>query len=59
VVTSGGYSHTHATSIALAYLRPEFLAAGTVVEISILGASRQAIVQESCLFDPAGGRLLG
>ena len=57
VVTSGGYSHTYATSIALAYLKPEFLAAGTTVAITILGENRSAIVQESCLFDPTGMRL--
>jgi len=59
VVTSGGYSHTYASSIALAYLKPEYLAAGTVVEVTILGENRKAVVQESCLFDPSGKRLRG
>jgi len=57
VVTSGGYSHSYSTSIALAYLKPEFLPAGTAVEITILGEARKAIVQETCLFDPSGNRL--
>ncbi|NOX70458.1 MAG: FAD-dependent oxidoreductase [Gammaproteobacteria bacterium] len=59
VVTSGGYSHTYATSVALAYLKPEFLVAGTRVEINVMGESCGAIVQETCLFDPDGTTLRG
>jgi len=54
VVTSGGYSHTFTSSVALAYLKPEFLAAGTILEITILGENCKAVVQESCLFDSSG-----
>jgi dimethylglycine dehydrogenase len=58
-VMAGGYGHTVAKSIALAYLPLEHTADGTEVEVEILGDRRPARVVEQPLYDPAGERLRG
>ncbi len=52
VVTSGGWSPTFETSVALAYLRPSVARPGQTVEIEIFGARRAATVRRSPLYDP-------
>ena len=58
-VASGGYGHTVAESIALAYLPTAFLEPGTELAVEILGECRPARVVEPPLFDPENERLLG
>ncbi len=57
IVTSGGWSFTLARSVALAYVRPGFAAAGTRLEIEIFGERRAATVGAEPLFDPQNERL--
>jgi dimethylglycine dehydrogenase len=56
-VTSGGYGHALDTSIALAYLPPDYTEPGTEVTVDILGERRPARVVEQPLYDPAHERL--
>jgi dimethylglycine dehydrogenase len=56
-VASGGYGHTIATSIALAYLPVEHAAAGTRLQVTVNGERREAVVRTQPLLDPAGERL--
>jgi dimethylglycine dehydrogenase len=58
-VSSGGYGHTVAKSIALAYLPVEHASAGTELEVSILGERRRAVVAVQPLYDPGNVRLRG
>jgi len=57
-VTSGGYSHYSAASVALGYV-PAELATDTSgnFEIEIIGQRRPACLQLEPLFDPAGKRM--
>ena len=57
-VSAGGYGHTIAKSIALAYLPVAHSAVGTRLEVAIHGERRPATVTEQPLFDPEGRRLL-
>jgi dimethylglycine dehydrogenase len=57
IVTSGGYGHWIGKSLALAYLDVEAGAAGTTLEVEILGERRPARVVADCLFDPENDRL--
>ena len=57
IVTSGGWSFTLNKSIALAYVRPQFEAPGTQLEIEIFGTRRSATVGSEPLFDPRNERL--
>ncbi|MFM7821076.1 MAG: aminomethyltransferase family protein [Actinomycetota bacterium] len=57
IVTSGGWSFTLDKSIALAYVRPEFEASGTKLEIEIFGERKPATVGQEPLFDPRNERL--
>ena len=57
-VMAGGYGHTVGQSIALAYLPVGLTAAGTALEVEILGDRLPACVVEQPLYDPAGERLL-
>jgi dimethylglycine dehydrogenase len=43
--------------VALAYVRPEFEAAGTKLEIEIFGERKKATVGQEPLFDPRNERL--
>ena len=54
---AGGYGHVVGKSIALAYL-PTELAAGTELEVEILGERRPARVVSQPLYDPENTRLL-
>jgi dimethylglycine dehydrogenase len=49
--------HVVAATIALAYLPIELAAAGTPLEIDVLGEWRRATVTEVPLLDPANERL--
>ena len=50
--TSGYYGHTLKQSLAIGYVRPEFAATGTELEIEILGARRRATVLIESPYDP-------
>jgi len=57
-VASGGYGHTVEKSIAFAYIPVAHAAAGTELEVEILGERRPALVVEEALYDPKNERLL-
>ena len=57
IITSGGWSFTLNKSVALAYVRPEFEAPGTKVEIEIFGSRKSATIGLEPLFDPKNDRL--
>jgi dimethylglycine dehydrogenase len=57
-VAAGGYGHTVAKTIALAYLPTAYLEPGTDLEVKILGARRSARVVKQPLYDPKNERLL-
>jgi dimethylglycine dehydrogenase len=56
-VMTGGYGHTMGRAIALAYLPTEYAAAGTELEVEILGERRPARVVSTPLYDPQNLRL--
>ncbi len=56
-VTSGGYGHAVAKSVAYAYLPPERAVPGTRGEIDVFGAWVGAEVVREPLWDPAGERI--
>ncbi len=51
-ISSAGYGHRVQKNLAYAFVKPEFAALGTRVEVGILGQRYTAIVTESCLYDP-------
>ena len=53
VATSGGYGHTVAQSLAFANVDAAFSAAGTVLQVELLGEMCQAIVVADPVWDPA------
>jgi 4-methylaminobutanoate oxidase (formaldehyde-forming) len=57
-VTSGGYGHRVARSIAYAYL-PAALTPGDRVEVAVFGDWIGAEVAREPLYDPAGERIRG
>jgi dimethylglycine dehydrogenase len=57
-VSAGGYGHTVAKTIALAYLPLAHVAPGSELEVEILGARCPARVVEQPLYDPKNERLL-
>jgi len=57
IATSGGWSFTLEQSIALGYVRPEFEAPGTKLEIEIFGKRVPVTVRAEPLFDPKNERL--
>jgi dimethylglycine dehydrogenase len=57
LVTSGGYGYRLQQSIALAYVRTDLAAPGTVLGIDILGTRRRAVVASEPLYDPQNLRL--
>jgi len=59
LVTSAGWSFTLGQSVALAYVRPQFEAPGTKLDIEIFGSRRSATVGREPLFDQENARLRG
>jgi dimethylglycine dehydrogenase len=57
LVTSGGYGYRLNCSIALAYVRTDLTAAGTELEVEILGERCRAVVAREPLYDPDNLRL--
>jgi dimethylglycine dehydrogenase len=57
LVTSGGFGYRLKQSIALAYVRTDLSAAGTELEVEILGVRRRAVVAREPLYDPENLRL--
>jgi dimethylglycine dehydrogenase len=57
LVTSGGYGYRLKQSIALAYVRTDLAAPGTVLGVEILGTRRRAVVASEPLYDPQNLRL--
>jgi dimethylglycine dehydrogenase len=56
-ITSGGYGHCMAKSIALGYIPTQLAKDGTAFEVEILGERRGATLTEQPLYDPRGDRL--
>jgi dimethylglycine dehydrogenase len=56
ITTSGAWSHTLDRSIALAYVRADLAAAGTALELDVLGERCAATVGREPLFDPDNQR---
>ena len=56
-VTSGGYGHCVAASLALGYVPSALAVPGTPFEIEILGERRGATLVAKPLYDPAGDRM--
>ena len=56
-VSSGAYGHSVGVSLALCFVKSDYAAAGTKLDIAILGSSHPARILESAPFDPAGARL--
>ncbi len=56
-VSSGSYAHHVGQSMAMGYVASEYAAAGTGVEVEILGEPCAAIVQGQPLYDPDGSRM--
>ena len=57
LTTSGTYGHTVGTSLAFAYVRPEFEAPGTELEVEILGERCRARVLADAAYDPENAAL--
>ena len=57
LVTSGGYGHRTGQSIALAVIDRDAAAAGTALEVEIVGVRRPAVVSGAALYDPENARL--
>ncbi len=55
--TSGGYGWRVGKSLALAMIRPDLAAAGTELEIAILGVRHKAIIIADSPFDPENNAL--
>jgi len=55
--TSGYFGHVLGKSLAIGYIKPEFAAVGTSLEIEILGERRRATVLVDSPFDPENKEL--
>jgi dimethylglycine dehydrogenase len=55
--TSGYYGHTLGKSLAIGYVKPEYVAVGTELEIEVLGERRRATVLPDSPFDPENREL--
>ena len=58
-VTSGGYAHHSAASVALGFLPVDMIEDGRAVEIEILGVMHKARLITETLFDPKAERMRG
>jgi len=58
-VSSGGYGHRTGTSLAMGYVATDHAAAGTVLEVEILGQMYVARVLDGPLYDANGGNMRG
>lgn len=56
-VTSGSYGHTVEQSLALGFVKTEFTAPGTVLDIAVLGRPHRAVLLAEPPFDARGKRL--
>ena len=56
-ITSGGYAHHVGKSMAMAYVRTEHAAPGTILDVEILGEFYPIEVQGAPLYDPDGGKM--
>lgn len=56
-VTSGGYGHRLAMSLALAYVERPVAEVGTPLEVHVVGVRRSASVIPDSPYDPAGARM--
>src|SRR5512140_1487172 len=58
-ITSGGYGHCVAKSIALGYVPAALANAGSGFEVELLGERRPAKLVQQALYDPEGTRMRG
>jgi len=58
-ISSGGYAHHVAKSMAMGYVDSTYAAPGTVLDVEILGEFVQATVLGAPLYDPNGTRMRG
>ena len=58
-ISSGGYAHRVGRSMAMGYVAAEHAAAGSQVEVEILGEMRAAEVHGAPVYDADGGRMRG
>ena len=58
-ISSGGYAHHVGRSMAMGYVAAEHAAAGSQVEVEILGEMRAAEVHGAPVYDADGGRMRG
>lgn len=57
VTTSGAFGHSVGRSIAFGYVKPALAAAGTKLEIAMLGERREAVVTGRAVYDPDNAKL--
>jgi dimethylglycine dehydrogenase len=57
LVTSGGWSFTLSASVAIGYVRPQYAAPGTKVDVLVYGTRCAATVGSEPLYDPGNARL--
>ena len=58
-VTSGGYAHNSASSVAMGYIPAELVDSTEPWQIEVLGIRRRATLLSEPLFDPLGERMRG
>jgi dimethylglycine dehydrogenase len=56
-VTSGGYAHYSARSLALGYVPAALARSGATFEVEIIGQRRPARLLDEPVYDPAGERM--
>ncbi|MEZ5451068.1 MAG: glycine cleavage T C-terminal barrel domain-containing protein [Thiolinea sp.] len=58
-VSSGAYGHSVGASLALGYIRNQYLDGNREFDVAILGKPHRAVLLDEPLFDAAGERLRG